>query len=76
MLDFRLQYRTGICNSVRFHSFSPKNAIISAMEKIAIDIYTFEKLRKNGFTYVDKTDELYAMASTSIQKSVRLLSIW
>ena len=47
-------------------SFSPKNAIISAMEKIATDIYTFEKLRKNGFTYVDKTDELYAMASGDV----------
>ena len=33
------------------------------MEKVATDIYTFEKLRKNGFTYVDKTDALYAMAS-------------
>ena len=33
------------------------------MEKIATDIYTFEELRKEGFTYVDKTDSLYAMAS-------------
>ena len=33
------------------------------MEKIATDIYTFSELRKNGFTYVDKTDALYAMAS-------------
>ena len=33
------------------------------MEKIATDIYTFAELRKNGFTYVDKTDALYAMAS-------------
>ena len=28
------------------------------MEKIATDIYTFSELRKNGFTYVDKTDAL------------------
>ncbi len=36
------------------------------MEKIATDIYTFAKLRKNGFTYVDKTDVLYAMASGEV----------
>ena len=36
------------------------------MEKIATDIYTFEKFRKNGFTYVDKTDALYAMASGDV----------
>ena len=34
-----------------------------AMEKIATDIYTFARLREDGFTYVDKTDALYAMAS-------------
>ncbi len=33
------------------------------MEKIATDIYTFSRLREDGFTYVDKTDILYAMAS-------------
>ena len=33
------------------------------MEKIATDIYTFEEFRKGGFSYVDKTDSLYAMAS-------------
>ena len=33
------------------------------MEKIATDIYTFAELRNEGFTYVDKTDALYAMAS-------------
>ena len=33
------------------------------MEKIATDIYTFSRLREEGFTYVDKTEELYAMAS-------------
>ena len=33
------------------------------MEKIATDIYTFAELRNGGFTYVDKTDLLYAMAS-------------
>ncbi len=38
------------------------------MEKIATDIYTFSELRKNGFTYVDKTDALYAMASGDVGK--------
>ena len=38
------------------------------MEKIATDIYTFSELRKNCFTYVDKTDALYAMASGDVGK--------
>ena len=38
------------------------------MEKVATDIYTFSELRKNGFTYVDKTDALYAMASGDVGK--------
>ena len=33
------------------------------MERVATDIYTFSRLREDGFTYVDKTDALYAMAS-------------
>ena len=33
------------------------------MEKVATDIYTFERLRTDGFTYVDKTGILYKMAS-------------
>ncbi len=33
------------------------------MEKVATDIYTFSQLRDMGFTYVDKTDALYLMAS-------------
>ena len=33
------------------------------MEKIATDIYTFSEFRGKGFTYVDKTESLYAMAS-------------
>lgn len=33
------------------------------MEKVATDIYTFSRLREDGFTYVDKTEALYAMAS-------------
>ena len=33
------------------------------MEKVATDIYTFESPREDGFTYVDKTGLLYAMAS-------------
>lgn len=28
------------------------------MEKIATDIYTFSRLREDGFVYVDKTDTL------------------
>ena len=31
------------------------------MEKIATDIYSFSELRGEGFTYVDKTEELYTM---------------
>ena len=38
------------------------------MEKIATDIYTFAELRNKGFTYVDKTDALYAMASGDVGK--------
>ena len=38
------------------------------MEKIATDIYTFSELRNEGFTYVDKTDSLYAMASGDVGK--------
>ena len=38
------------------------------MEKIATDIYTFAELRNEGFTYVDKTDILYAMASGDVGK--------
>ena len=38
------------------------------MEKVATDIYTFAELRKEGFTYVDKTDTLYAMASGEVGK--------
>ena len=38
------------------------------MEKIATDIYTFAELRNKGFTYVDKTDALYAMASGEVGK--------
>ena len=33
------------------------------MEKIATDIYSFEKLRKNGFVYVDKTDLLWRLVA-------------
>ena len=38
------------------------------MEKIATDIYMFAELRNKGFTYVDKTDALYAMASGDVGK--------
>ena len=33
------------------------------MEKIATDTYSFEKLRKNGFVYVDKTDLLWRLVA-------------
>ena len=36
------------------------------MEKIATDIYSFARMREEGFTYVDKTEELYAMASGDV----------
>ncbi len=36
------------------------------MEKIATDIYTFEKLRANGFTYVDKTSRLLPLVDMSV----------
>ena len=36
------------------------------MEKVATDIYTFSRLREEGFVYVDKTDALYAMASGEV----------
>ena len=38
------------------------------MEKIATDIYSFPELRANGFTYVDKTEGLWLMASGEIGK--------
>ena len=38
------------------------------MEKVATDIYTFETLRNNGFTYVDKTAILKGMADMSCGK--------
>lgn len=33
------------------------------MEKVATDIYTFARLREEGFTYIDKTGILHEMAS-------------
>ena len=38
-------------------------AIISGIEKIATDIYSFENLRKGGYVYVDKPDLLWRLAS-------------
>ncbi len=35
------------------------------MEKITTDIYTFAKLRVNGFTYVDKTDRILPFVDLS-----------
>ncbi|MBP5301245.1 MAG: ATP-binding protein [Victivallales bacterium] len=33
------------------------------MEKVATDVYTFSRLREENFTYVDKTEQLWEMAS-------------
>ena len=44
------------------------NAIIHVMEKLAIDIYTFSELVKNGFTYIDKTDRLWPLVNLSVGK--------
>ena len=38
------------------------------MEKAATDIYSFRKLRENGFTYVDKTAILLPLCDMSIGK--------
>ena len=38
------------------------------MEKAATDIYTFENLRKGGYTYVDKTAILKTLADGSLGK--------
>ena len=39
---------------------------ICRMEKIATDTYSFEKLRQNGYVYVDKTDILLSLADGSL----------
>ena len=36
------------------------------MEKVATDIYSFSRLREYGFTYVDKTEQLWLMASGDV----------
>jgi len=36
------------------------------MEKIATDIYSFRKLRENGFTYVDKTAQILPLCDMSV----------
>ena len=35
------------------------------MEKITTDISTFENLRKDGYTYVDKTDLLWRLVANT-----------
>ncbi len=35
------------------------------MEKIATDTYDFERIRKVGLTYVDKTDRIYPLVEGS-----------
>ena len=42
--------------------------MVCGMEKVATDIYSFVELRNEGFTYVDKTRELYSMASGEVGK--------
>ena len=45
------------------------------MEKVATDIYTFSRLREDGFTYVDKrtiVEELVADISLSASDFTRL----
>jgi len=39
---------------------------MTVMEKISTDIYSFRKLRENGFTYVDKTAMLLPLCDLSI----------
>jgi len=39
---------------------------MSGMEKPSTDIYSFRKLRENGFTYVDKTAMLLPLCDLSI----------
>ena len=39
---------------------------ICRMEKIATDTYSFEKLRQNGYVYVDKTDIRLSLADGSL----------
>ena len=36
------------------------------MEKLATDIYSFQNLRKSGYTYVDKTALILPLANDSI----------
>ncbi|MGN0847084.1 MAG: AAA family ATPase, partial [Kiritimatiellia bacterium] len=36
------------------------------MEKAATDIYSFEKLRERGYTYVDKTAGLWPLVNDSV----------
>ena len=36
------------------------------MEKATTDIYSFRKLRENGFTYVDKTAQILPLVDMSI----------
>ena len=33
------------------------------MEKVATDIYSFQNLRKSGYTYVDKTAQILPLAN-------------
>lgn len=43
-------------------------AIMVDMEKIATDIFAVEDLRKDGFTYVDKTDRVLPLVDKSCGK--------
>ena len=62
----------GVSSATAAPNFSPTAkkayAIIRGMEKPATDIYTFEDLRRGGFTYVDKTGMILPLADLSIGK--------
>ena len=54
----------------------PSCAIIRRMEKIATSTYSFEKLRKAGYVYVDKTDLLWRRVPCRATGSVLLSRRW
>ena len=45
------------------------------MEKPATDIYTFENLRKNGFTYIGKPITLIGIAFSTKRRAVSATKI-
>ena len=49
-----------------YSRFFRRKFIIGGIEKIATDTYSFERIRQNGFAYVDKTAILKPLADGSI----------